>query len=66
MNASVKERQAWIDLCKQSLAHFKVPKHILSFLPEDISTTATGRPRKFLLAERVINRLNETAKEASL
>lgn len=58
--------QELIDLCKQNLARFKVPKHILFFLLEDIPTTSTGRPRKFLLVERVINRLNETAKEGSL
>jgi len=58
--------QVLIDLCKKNLARFKVPKHIL-FLPlEDIPTTPTGRPRKFLLAERVINLLNETAREATL
>lgn len=56
--------QVLIDLCKKNLARFKVPKHIL-FLPlEDIPTTPTGRPRKFLLAERVRNLLNETAREA--
>ena len=60
------DEQELIDLCKQNLARFKVPKHILFFRLEDIPTTPTGRPRKFLLVERVINRLNETAKEASL
>jgi len=40
-----------IEFCARRLARFKVPKHVLFISPEQVPTTATGRPRKFLLAE---------------
>ena len=40
-----------VQFCSERLARFKVPKHVLFIRPEQVPTTATGRPRKFLLAE---------------
>jgi len=40
-----------IAFCAEHLARFKVPKHVLFIRPDQVPTTATGRPRKFLLAE---------------
>jgi fatty-acyl-CoA synthase len=45
--------------CADRLARFKVPKHILPIAEADIPTTPTGRPRKFLLAQRAAERLLE-------
>ena len=55
MNASVKERQAWIDLCKQSLAHFKVPKHIK--MVNDFPMTVTGKMQKFVMRDAFADEL---------
>jgi fatty-acyl-CoA synthase len=41
-----------IGLAAQKLAKFKVPRYILWIDAEEIPLTASGRPRKFLLAER--------------
>ena len=38
--------------CEERLARFKVPRHVRVIAIEDIPTTPSGRPRKFLLAER--------------
>ena len=35
----------------ERLARFKVPKHVFLVSAEEIPTTASGRARKFLLAE---------------
>ena len=40
---------AW---CTERLARFKVPRHVLTIALLDVPTTPSGRPRKFLLAER--------------
>ncbi len=40
-----------IAYCMPRLARFKVPKHVIFIRPEQVPVTATGRPRKFLLAE---------------
>ncbi len=40
-----------IDFCAPRLARFKVPRHVVFIRPEQVPVTATGRPRKFLLAE---------------
>ena len=44
--------------CARRLARFKVPRHVLPLAAEDVPTTPSGRPRKFLLAERAAARLN--------
>ncbi len=41
-----------IDFCASRLARFKVPRHVFFLQPAELPTTVTGRPRKFLLAER--------------
>ena len=38
--------------CEERLARFKVPRHVRVIAIEDVPTTPSGRPRKFLLAER--------------
>ncbi len=40
-----------IEFCAPRLARFKVPKHVIFIRLEQVPVTATGRPRKFLLAE---------------
>ncbi|HZZ48544.1 MAG TPA: class I adenylate-forming enzyme family protein [Pseudonocardia sp.] len=45
--------------CTQRLARFKVPRHVLPIAAEDIPATPSGRPRKFLLAERATALLKE-------
>lgn len=39
---------AW---CAERVARFKVPKHVLPIAADEIPSTPSGRPRKFLLAE---------------
>jgi len=46
------EPQELIDYSMERLARFKVPKHFLTIDVSDIPVTPSGRPRKFLLAER--------------
>ncbi len=41
------------------LARFKVPKHVLPIAADDIPSTPSGRPRKFLLAERAAQALGD-------
>jgi fatty-acyl-CoA synthase len=43
--------QELIELCANSLARFKVPKHMVFIRAEEVPVTATGRPQKFKLAE---------------
>ena len=45
-------------LCAERLARFKVPRHALLFAAEEIPLTATGRPRRFQLAELAAARIN--------
>ncbi len=41
-----------IAFCAERPARFKVPRHVLTIEAADIPVTPSGRPRKFLLAER--------------
>jgi fatty-acyl-CoA synthase len=41
-----------IAYCVERVARFKVPRHVLPITVEELPTTPSGRPRKFLLAER--------------
>ncbi len=41
-----------ISWCAGRLARFKVPRHVLTIDAADIPVTPSGRPRKFLLAQR--------------
>jgi fatty-acyl-CoA synthase len=45
------------DLTSARLARFKVPRHFLMVSETDIPTTASGRARKFLLAQEAIRML---------
>jgi fatty-acyl-CoA synthase len=53
-----------IALCARSLARFKVPRHVIFIETKDITTTATGRPQKFKLAEFAKRRLAESLSAA--
>ncbi|MCW2616528.1 MAG: AMP-dependent synthetase and ligase [Frankiales bacterium] len=46
-----------IGWCAERVARFKVPKHVLPIAADQIPSTASGRPRKFLLAEMAAQRL---------
>lgn len=46
-----------IAMCRDGLARFKVPRHLFVIEQEAIPTTASGRARKFLLAEIAKERL---------
>jgi fatty-acyl-CoA synthase len=48
-----------VEHCRDRLARFKVPRHVLTIDKDDIPTTPSGRPRKFLLAERAAEQLKE-------
>ncbi|MBO4239374.1 class I adenylate-forming enzyme family protein [Pseudonocardia alni] len=43
---------AVLALCREKLARFKVPKHVLVTTAEDLPTTPTGKVQKFRLARR--------------
>lgn len=46
-----------IGFCAERLARFKVPKHVVYLVAEDIPLTVTGRPQKFKLAKIVAERI---------
>ncbi len=48
---------AW---CTENLARFKVPRHVVEIDVADVPLTASGRARKFLLAERAATALHST------
>ena len=50
-----------LELCRGRLARFKVPAHVLPIALADVPTTPSGRPRKFLLAERALAELGVPA-----
>jgi fatty-acyl-CoA synthase len=54
--ASITEQEV-IDLAKQRLARFKVPKHVLFLDASELPTTATGKVQKFRLVEMAAQRL---------
>ena len=41
-----------IELCRQELARFKVPKHVVVTTADQLPTTPTGKIQKYLLARR--------------
>jgi len=45
------------DLCKEKLARFKVPRHILFLSAAELPTTPTGKVQKFRLAQRAAERI---------
>lgn len=46
-----------VALCKDKLARFKVPKHVLLTTAEDLPTTPTGKVQKFRLARMAAERI---------
>lgn len=56
VNAQVTEVEL-IDFCREKLARFKVPKHVLFVGESDIPMTATGRVQKFKLADWAVGKL---------
>jgi fatty-acyl-CoA synthase len=46
-----------IGLCKEKLARFKVPRHVLFLDPAELPTTPTGKVQKFRLAQLAAERL---------
>ena len=51
---------ALIAHCRERLARFKVPAHVIFLRAEELPTTATGKVQKFRLAERARLRLHKT------
>ena len=47
-------------VCKEKLAPFKVPKHVLFLQADELPTTATGKVRKFRLVEWAQQRVATT------
>ncbi|MEQ7849236.1 class I adenylate-forming enzyme family protein [Nocardioides kribbensis] len=47
-------------LCTARLARFKVPRHVVAIGAHEVPVTPSGRPRKFLLAERARAELQPT------
>lgn len=43
--------------CADRIARFKVPKYVATLAADEVPLTPSGRPRKFLLAERATNHL---------
>lgn len=51
------EPHALVDWCSARLARFKVPRHILPIVADEVPLTPSGRPRKFLLSRMAAERL---------
>jgi fatty-acyl-CoA synthase len=49
-----------IELCREKLARFKVPKHVLFLDPDELPTTPTGKVQKFRLVHRAQEALETT------
>jgi len=47
------EPEVLIELCRRSLARFKVPRHVVFVEAEELPRTATGRVQKFKLVEQI-------------
>lgn len=48
---------ALLEVCREKLARFKVPKHIMLTTADQLPTTPTGKVQKFKLARRAADRL---------
>lgn len=51
------EAEELVALCSDRLARFKVPRHVVAIPASEVPVTPSGRPRKFLLAERARTQL---------
>ena len=60
LRATSVEAEELVAFCKERLARFKVPRHIIFINAEDVPVTPSGRARKFLLLERAIKSLETT------
>ena len=49
-----------LQLCRDELARFKVPKHVLFLTADQLPTTPTGKVQKFALAKLAAQRLAQT------
>ncbi|MFC5995011.1 class I adenylate-forming enzyme family protein [Pseudonocardia hispaniensis] len=54
---AVVDPAAVIELCKEKLARFKVPKHVLLTTADELPTTPTGKVQKFRLAQKAAEQL---------
>lgn len=48
------------DFCKDKIAHFKIPAHVI--LKETLPMTVTGKPQKFIMRDEMIKDLSSTPK----
>lgn len=55
------DTDAILALCRDRLARFKVPKHVLVMAAEDLPTTPTGKVQKFRLVQRASETLAQRA-----
>jgi fatty-acyl-CoA synthase len=55
--ANVPDPEELIELCSSQLARFKVPRHVVFMLEQELPRTATGRVQKFKLVEQIRNEL---------
>jgi Acyl-CoA synthetases (AMP-forming)/AMP-acid ligases II len=51
------DTDALIALCREKLARFKVPRHVLLTTAEQLPTTPTGKVQKFRLSQRAAEEL---------
>ncbi len=51
------DTDAVLALCRERLARFKVPKHVLVVAADDLPTTPTGKVQKFRLVQRASEQL---------
>jgi fatty-acyl-CoA synthase len=51
---------AVLALCREKLARFKVPKHVVFSGPDELPTTATGKVQKFRLVQMAAERLRSS------
>ena len=52
-----------IALCRENLARFKVPRHVVFVEAHEVPMTVTGRPQKFKLVELALARLRAAGVE---
>ena len=56
-DAKLPDPDELLEWCRDRLARFKVPASVLFTAAQDIPQTATGRVRKFQLADRAVREL---------
>jgi fatty-acyl-CoA synthase len=53
------DADALLALCREKLARFKVPKHVIVSGPEELPTTTTGKVQKFRMVQLAAKRLEQ-------